>query len=288
MKSRRTLGTALVGIAFLSLSCAHGPAGRGPAVTTAPMPDSATVALWRMDEPGGFTVADDGPLHLTAYVGADVRAGFGRFRGARTFTRSIDSFLFVPYSDSLETGTELTVEAWISPNSLANTQFMPILGRWSPISNQQSWLFGIVGLNLPSTGTPPGFAALDPLVSMGSPGHLVFGIQPADAGFPASYFSTEEIRLGRWTHVAVTYDSREVRFYIDGQLDSQYAFGQRIRPTGAPLMIGNFFDSRWITDLGTQPRVGSGADRTAFYAFDGSIDELMISRTARTTFGSPR
>jgi hypothetical protein len=145
-----------------------------------------------------------------------------------------------------------------------------------------------VGLNV-RAGSPdptPGF--LQQLVELGPTGRLVFGLQPVDASLPVSYFSSAEIELRRWTHVAATFDGREVRFYIDGRLDSQYALGARIRPTQAGLMVGNYFDARWITDLEDRPRIGGGVDRNAFYAFDGSIDELHVSRTARKAFGSGR
>ena len=64
--------------------------------------DSVTVALWRMDETGGTRAADAGPSRLDAIAGPDTRTIFGRFRGARLFTRSINSFLYVPYSPLLD------------------------------------------------------------------------------------------------------------------------------------------------------------------------------------------
>jgi hypothetical protein len=269
-------------LALTLVSCAHGSAGRGSSSATAPVPDSATVGLWRMDEPGGYLVADEGPFRLTARAGIEARTDFGRFAGARVFGNSIESFLYVPFTNALDSGDQITVEAWIDPSSLGRAELMPIVERWSPLANEQSWLFGIVGLNLARTGTSTGF--LHHLVANGSPGRLVFALQPLDASLPVSYFSSDEIALSRWTHVAVSFDGREVRFYIDGRLDSQYALTARIRPTPAPLMIGNYFDSRWITEMEDRPQVVVSADRNAFYAFDGAIDELRISRIARDGF----
>lgn len=272
----------ILALGLSAASCAHG-VGRDHASATAPAVDSATVVLWRMDEPGGFNVGDSGPHHLTARAGGDVGTDFGRFRGARVFTHSIESFLYVPYAALLETGPEISVEAWIQPTALVTSELAPIVGRWSEQANEQSWMFGIVGPNLGEPGlTSPGF--LSEFVPLGQPAHLMFGFQPADASVPVSYFSSAEIEFGRWTHVAVAYDGHEVLFYIDGRLDSQYAFEGRIRPSQAPLLFANYFDTRWITDLGDRPQVGSGVDRIPHYAYQGMIDELRISDVARSVF----
>lgn len=265
--------------------CSHGLTGRTAGTAVAPQVDSATVGLWRMDEPGGFDSLDEGPFRLAARAGADAGTDFGRYRGARTFNHSIESFLYVPFSTAFEIGPEITVEAWIEPLNYGNAELLPIAARWSPIANEQSWIFGIVGLNLGGHGeTPPSPGYLQQLVALGTTGRLVFAIQPAEASMPASYFSTQEIELGRWTHVAATFDGNEVRFYIDGRLDAQFALRSRMRASQAPLLVGNFFDTRWITDLGDRPAVGAGVDRNAYYSFEGKIDELRLSRVARTQF----
>lgn len=269
--------------------CSHGFTGRTAGTASPPHVDSATVALWRMDEPGGFNVADEGPFRLAARAGGDTGTDFGRFRGARTFTHSIDSFLYVPFSTAYEVGSEITVEAWIEPVTFGNAELMPIVARWTPIASEQSWIFGIVGLNLQArSADSPIVGSLNDLVALGSAGRLVFAFQPVEASPPVSYFTLSTIELNRWTHVAATFDGHEVRFYIDGRLDSQYAFGSRLRASQAPLLVGNYFDTRWITDLGDRPTVGAGVDRNAYYAFEGKIDELRLSRGARTEFWPAR
>jgi hypothetical protein len=115
----------------------------------------------------------------------------------------------------------------------------------------------------------------------------MFVLQPANAGAPQTYFSTQPVELSRWTHVAVTFDSEVVRFYIDGRLDSQFAFQGEIRPSPAPILIGNYFDTRWLTDFGGEMRVGGAVDRQPYYALEGLIDELRLSSTARTEFWQP-
>ena len=75
-----------------------------------------------------------------------------------------------------------------------------------------------------------------------------------------------------------------VRFFIDGRLDSQYALSARIRSSPAPLLLGNSFDPRWLTRFGGRLRVRDGVDQTPYYAYEGAIDELRISRVAREGF----
>ena len=92
------------------------------------------------------------------------------------------------------------------------------------------------------------------------------------------------IELQRWTHVAVTFDGQVVRFFVNGQPDGTFATTGRIRASQAPLLVGNFFDPRLLTDFGGDLRQGPAADTAPWYAFDGGIDELRISRVARTRF----
>jgi hypothetical protein len=92
------------------------------------------------------------------------------------------------------------------------------------------------------------------------------------------------IELQRWTHVAVTFDGQVVSFFVNGQPDGTFATTGRIRTSQAPLLVGNFFDTRFLTDFGGDLRQGPTTDTAPWYAFDGGIDELRISRAARTEF----
>ena len=281
-------GVAWLAIAAaLCASCMHATTG-GPS-DTAPRPDSVTVALWHMDDPGGTLVADSGPLHIDATAGLDTRTDFGRFRSARSFARSIDSFIHAPYTQALETPLGITVDAWIQPLSFGFYEITPIAARWTERVNEKSWLFAVVGL----VATQLSVADLGPmyfreLAALGTRGHLVFAIQPEEASPPFAYFSSAQIELKRWTHVAATYDGEVVRLYIDGRLDSQHELHGRIRTSRAPLLVGNYFDTRFLTDFGGTLRVGTGVDRNPFYAFEGLIDELRISSVARSDFPSTR
>ena len=252
--------------------------------------DSVTVALWRMDETGGTHAADAGPARLDATAGPDTRTIFGRFRGARLFTRSANSFLHVSYSPLLDSQSALGIEAWVAPNSYTPYEDSPIAIRWSPTTAEHSWMFSIVGANLPASlrpaefgaGTGPGWHR--EFVQGAQAGRLLFVFQPEDAGAPRVFTSLSTVELQRWTHVAVTFDGEVVRFFVNGQPDGTFATAGRIRASQAPLLVGNFFDPRFLTDFGGDLRQGPTTDAVPWYAFDGGIDELRLSRAARTEF----
>jgi hypothetical protein len=286
---RRVLAATLALLALAA--CAK--TGKRPDVTTdapgTPV-DSVTVALWRMDETGGTRSPEAGPGRLDATAGPDTRTIFGRFRGARLFTLSANSFLHVPYSPLLDSQSALTVEAWIAPNSYTAYEDSPIAVRWSPTTGEHSWCFSLVGLGLPANlrpaefGDGPGPAWHQEFLHDAAAGRLMFFFQPAEAGAARAFFSQSTIELQRWTHVAVTFDGQVVRFFVNGQPDGTFATAGRIRASQAPLLVGNLFDARFLTDFGGDLRQGPAAETAPWYAFDGGIDELRLSSVARTEF----
>ena len=283
---RGSAALALVIAAPLAASCMHAARPPGPvSIVAPPAADSLTVGLWRMDETGGSGVPDSSRLGLDGTAGAEARTDLGRFGRAREFSRSIDSFVFVPYQPALDTPRGLTVEAWIFPVSLGSFEDTPLAARWTEQANDRSWILSLVGLHLapPITSSQsPGFH--EDLVQNAEPGHLMFALQPEVASQPLAYSSATEIPLQRWTHVAVTFDGQVVQFFIDGRLDSQYALAARIRSSPAPLLLGNYFDPLLLTRFGGRLRVRDGADQTPYYAYQGAIDELRISSAAREGF----
>jgi hypothetical protein len=238
-----------------------------------------------MDETGGTRVADAGPYRLDATAGPDTRTIFGRFRGARLFTSSVNSFLYVPYDPRLELRSALTIEAWVAPNAYSNYEDASIAARWSPRTDDRSWIFAIVGARLPSSltdQTSPGWH--EGFVQGARVGRLLFVYQPDEAGAPRAYVSLRPVELQRWTHVAVTFDSQVLCFWMNGEPDGVFATSGRIRASQAPLLVGGFFDPRFLTDFGGDLRQGPASDTTPWYALDGGLDELRLSNVARTQF----
>lgn len=283
--TRRAGRLALALAIALGLSCAHA-GGRSPGPRqSAPVADSVTVALWRFDEHAGVRCGDAGPFRIDATAGPGTRVSYGRFGSARAFTRVIDSFLYAPQNPVFDPPAGLTVEAWVLAHAFGQYEDTPIASRWALEGNQQSWLFGIVG----GKAQPPAARLASPgyhtaLVAEGRSGQLLFAFQPEDASQPLAFVSSQRLPLERWTHVAVSYDGQVVRFFVDGRLDAQYATLARIHASAAPLLVGNYFDTRRLTSFSGELRMDTGGDDNPYYAFDGLIDELRISSLARTDF----
>ena len=274
---------------LLTAGCAHAPRGT-PGSNAAPgiVPDSVTAALWHMDETGGKEVTDSGPYRIDGQAGIDTRTDFGRVRGARLFTRSLDSFAYAPYHRALDSGLGATVEAWIFLNAYGQFEDTPIAGRWTQQANEQSWMFSVLGLNLQTpvaSRRSPGYHdALISQATTGTRGRLMFVFQPEEPSPPRAYFSTRGIPLQKWTHVAATFDGEVVGLWIDGELDGQFAARGRIRPSPAGLVVGNYLDPRWLSDFSGDLRITTSPDRNPYYAFEGFIDELRVSTAARGEF----
>jgi len=153
------------------------PPGQQP---EAPSADSVTVGLWHFDERGGPRVQDAGPFRLTGVAGPDAQVEFGRYKSARSFTATVQSFVIVPYNPVMESPRGFTVEAWIYLNDISTYELSPIAMRWSPSLDEQSWVFGVAGRNLAATTTPsPGW--FTDVVATASTGQLVFAFRPDPA-----------------------------------------------------------------------------------------------------------
>jgi hypothetical protein len=257
---------------------------RVPAV--APVVDSATVALWHLDENGGTRAADSGPANLDGTAGDDTRTEFGRYRSARLFERSVDSWVIVPYAPALEGHPGFTIEAWVRVDSVATWELQVIAARWSPVPNQQAWVFGVSGRNLAPPDVPLSPGWFRSLVGLAPPQRLVFGYQPRLAGAARGFFSTIELPLGRWVHVAASLDGEVVRLFVQGQLDAQFQTTGPIRPTEAPLLLGSAFDPRHLTSFGGDLRMDPNAGITVYYPLVGALDEVRLSSVARARFES--
>ena len=275
-------------VAILAASCAHHAAAPADPRRGTPV-DSVTTSLWRFDEPAGVRCMDSGRFRIDMTAGNSTHASYGRIGSARELTRVIDSFVYAPYNPVYDVSAEITVEAWVYLHAFGQYELTPIAARWTEEGNTKSWLFGIVGAKLVpplATLASPGYFTT--LVVNGRQGQLVFTFQPGDASRVRACFSAQRLTLERWTHVAVSFDGAVVRFFIDGTLDAQYAVLGRIQPSRAPLLIGNYFDTRRLTAFSGELRLESGDDNP-YYAFEGLIDELRLSSAARTEFpGSHR
>jgi hypothetical protein len=255
----------------------------------APMPpaaDSVTVALWSFDENGGPIAGDSGPFRMTGTAAPDARTDFGRYRSARLFNRTQQSFVIVPPNPTMNLRGPMTIEAWVLASTWSNYELQMIAARWSPAPGEQSWAFGISGLKEKYPLVPVGPEIFASAVLDVPATHLVFVMQPAEAATMVAFASVGSLPLDRWVHVAATVDGEAVRLYIDGRLDSQFASKDTPRASLAPIVFGGFVDPRRISDQSGHMQIDGPSDFSSFYGFDGAIDEVRLSSTARARFES--
>lgn len=281
---------AVLGLALLLAACGRKggepkPAAPPPAPAVPPVADSVTVGLWRFEERVGNTLSDSSPFRMTATTGPDARVEFGRYKNARSFTATAQSFAIVPYNPVMESPRGFTIETWLYLRDYSRYELSVIAARWTPVPNEQSWLFGVVGRKIGSTTTPsPGW--FEPQVAGLPSGRLMFSFTPELAAGTQSFMSTSTIPVERWVHVAATLDGEIVKLYVDGRLDSQAAIVNGIRRSTAPLVMGNVLDPRRLTDFGSDLRQDPSIALLPFYALNGTLDELRLSNVARVHFES--
>ncbi len=274
-------GFALAGPALAAKKERRPKPPRVPAV--APRADSVTVGLWRFDETLGLTTADSGPFRLTGTAGTDTRPEFGRFRNARQFTASAQSFVTVPYNPMLDLERRFTIEAWVYVNAVRYAPLQTIAARWSPVVNEQLWTLAIGG---PTEAAAVGTSAYAGLLTSAAPMHLVFAYRSGQATQPQTFVSVGELPLQRWVHVAATFDGEVVTLYVDGRMDSQVVSPYLMRTGEVPLTFGSTFDSHSLTDFGGDLRVDTMRARNLNFMLDGLLDEVRLSSAARTSFES--
>jgi 3',5'-cyclic AMP phosphodiesterase CpdA len=97
-----------------------------------------------------------------------------------------------------------------------------------------------------------------------SDGQIDFSIWLGN-GYASARSEGQVLEAGRWHHVAGVFDGSSVRCYVDGRLIASAAGTGARRTNTLPLLVG------------ADPN-GSGA---ATSSFDGRIDEVRISKTAR-------
>jgi hypothetical protein len=256
-----------------------------PLAPEPPLVDSVTVGLWHFDERSGPRVQDSGPFRMNGVGGPEARVEFGRFKSARSFTATVQSFVVVPYNPVMESPRGFTVETWLYLNDISSFELSAIAMRWSPSVSEQSWLLGVVGRRLVASTTPsPG--SFNEVVAPFITGHLVFAFRPETANSLQRFSSTASLPTDRWVHVAASVDGEIVRIFIDGRLDTQAAISTGIKRSEAPLVLGNSLDPRRLTDLSGELKQDLANAPLPWYALNGLLDELRISNVARKEFES--
>jgi hypothetical protein len=217
-------------------------------------PDPDTVALWHLDEvPNGgpvTTVADQAtPSHPGTVAGA-APAAPGKYATAFAFPAAGAAITVASSADfDIAAAASCTIEAFVRADAPADATPRAIVARraaeTAAASNTPGWSLCVASAR--------GFDA-----------NVLFAV--CDGAHEARLFADLTIADGRFHHVAGIVDraSQRARLFVDG-----------VQRATAPI----------DTLVAVAPAVGVRLGSTAGgNNFSGSIDEVRISRSARTTF----
>lgn len=158
----------------------------------------------------------------------------GRFCGAFSFD-GVNDWVTIAHDASLNLQAGMTLSAWVRPTSLARWTTVILKERADGLAYA---LYASDDANRPPAG----------YVRAGGSDRRVVALAP--------------LPLNTWTHIAVTSDTRVLRFYVNGQLAASQTIRGQIATSSNPL------------------RIGGNAVWNEF--FQGLIDEVRIYGRART------
>ncbi|MFK8185041.1 MAG: NF038122 family metalloprotease [Phormidesmis sp.] len=169
------------------------------------------VGYWTFDETTG-TRAQNAAGGNEGILGSFSDSGWtsGSVGGALNFSGTTGDSVVVADYDELDITQDLTLATWIKGDAF------------------ESW----DGLITKGTSQIPyGLSVL-------GDGRLILQTNYGYSG-SQDYFSNASLTLGEWQHVAVTYDGNDVRFYIDGQLDSSHTANITFETNNQALVLGS-------------------------------------------------
>ena len=198
----------------------------------APAPPSGLAAAYSFDAGSGASATDASGNGNTGSIGTATWSTTGKYGGALAFNGST-ARVTVPDSPSLRLSTGMTLEAWVNPTTV-NAAWRDIIYK----GNDDYYLEATS-----SNASKP-------------VGGGTFG------GGNGEVYGAAALTANTWTHLAVTYDGANLRFYVNGTLIVTNA------------KTGNIAGSTGALGIGGDPLWGQ--------YFTGLIDDVRIYNQART------
>lgn len=175
----------------------------------------------------------------------------GRVGGGRRFDGQGD-YLTVPNSESLELRDNITLAVWVKLDSFGPGGYGNEEGHIVKKGDPLWWNPGF-GLGYRKTNGVAKFV-------IGHPD------KPTTGG-GVDLKSKTVLKPRRWHHLVGTYDGKVAKFFIDGRLDVEADYAGKIRPDGAPVMVGG-------------GKLFSPDEFANHFAIHGTVDELRIYNRA--------
>jgi hypothetical protein len=175
-------------------------------------PPQGLLGCWKLDETTGTVVKDSSAnaFHGTLPNGGTWTDGY--LNSALSFD-GVNDQVSVPDSPALRPTTAFSIAFWLKKNSEA-AGYVRLAGK------------GATG--------PRNFGVWD---DTGASGYILFQYFNTTGGYPQIYSSTS-LSLGRWYHVACTWDGSIGRIYIDGQLDNSGSMSGTPLTSADPVTLG--------------------------------------------------
>ncbi len=222
------------------------------------VPTSTTdlVAYWKMDEASGTVLSDSagsnagtlsGPTRVTGRVGT----------GALSFD-GVDDRVSIASSASLASITNnFTIAFWVNPRSTHQIDPESVTGV-AGVGGQR-WAFEPLNKPDPDAGAGVSIASNGVSVYEHAPGYM-----PATLVYPAT--------LSGWTHVAVVYENKQPRLYINGGLVRTGLRSPRanvyVQPPDIGGMVYGYYDGQ-MDDLRIYSRALNSAEVSSLATPDG-------------------
>ena len=194
--------------------------------------EEETVLLYLFDEETDDEATDLSEFENHGEITDAEWAKDGKNGGALAFNGA-SSLIEVPHHESLFPGGDaLTIEAWFKPASFPGGH--PVIARKGAVA-ESGWGFD-------------------------TPGGKIRGFVYTAPGDPVVANGTTQMELDRWHHLAMVYDGKEIRIYLDGELDGEVPRKGDINENEASVWIGKKANENiWL---------------------DGVLDELRILNIA--------
>ncbi len=213
-----------------------------PSSPAPPSTPSGPVGAWGFDEPRGKTVSDSSGTGNAGRISGAVRTR-GRFGGGLSFDGRND-WVTVGDDASLDLTRAMTLEAWVRP-AARGARSVLVKERGNRLS------YGLYGR--PSA-------------------HVFTTAEQALRG--------SRLRLGRWSHLAMTWNGRTLRVYVNGAQVAAHALTGEAAGSSGPLRIGG--NAIW-------PEFFKGViDEVRVYDRALSAGEVARDRDAAITPGAER